>query len=432
MLRIARCALTLLLVASIPAVGQVPPAAPAPAAPAAPAPGPAAAPGASPTSARPVARLAARIKKVHRRHHYRHHYAPEETEGPDLLAGYSVPGRLGVRLRLSDGHRIWQPTRKFVGVTYANGEDSSPYGAFTFQVDQTRLEKYLLSIAPYASYPAQPAHPEITDIAAAERGDEQVPAKIVPASGGSHLDIDADVKLIAETIATSPSTLKIVLPVVTTAPKASTVDLSAIDARIGYFVTRFNPGEVGRTQTVRLAIDKINGTILPPGGILSVNGIVGERTVARGFGTGWVFVDGKLKKDVGGGMCQVATTLFNASMVAGLKIVERHQHERTVPYVEPGRDATVWWGLKDFKVQNDTDAPLYVSYLTTYSHAIVALYGKAVPGRTVSLYSSHRRLGERWFTGKFYRVIKYPDGHVVREKPYYSDYKWTPALDYNG
>ena len=83
-----------------------------------------------------------------------------------------------------------------------------------------------------------------------------------------------------------------------------------------------------------------------------------------------------------------------------------------------------------FKLQNDTDTPIYIQYITTRNHAVCSIFGKGVPGRKVTLVHSHRRLGERWFTGVFYRVVKYPDGHVVRGKPYYSDYKWTPALDY--
>ncbi len=130
-------------------------------------------------------------------------------------------------------------------------------------------------------------------------------------------------------------------------------------------------------------------------------------------------------------MCQVATTLFNASMLADLKIVERHQHVRTVPYVEPGRDATIYHGQKDFRIQNNTDAPLYISYKTTRSHAIVSLFGKATPGRKVRLVASHRRLGERHYTGRFARVIYNSDGTVVKDTPFYSNYKWTPDLDYS-
>ncbi len=206
--------------------------------------------------------------------------------------------------------------------------------------------------------------------------------------------------------------------------------MKGINARIGYFVTRFNPGDAGRTQTVRLAIQIIDGTVVPPGGVFSVNQIVGERTAARGFGTGHVFVNGKMEVQQGGGMCQVATTLFNAAMLADLRIVERRQHVRTIPYADPGRDATVYYGQKDFKFQNDTQAPIFVSYKTTRSHAIVSLFGAAVPGRKVRLVDHYQRLGERHYKASFYRVV-YENGTAHKDPTFLSNYKWTPALDFS-
>jgi vancomycin resistance protein YoaR len=104
---------------------------------------------------------------------------------------------------------------------------------------------------------------------------------------------------------------------------------------------------------------------------------------------------------------------------------------RTIPYAPPGRDATVYYGEKDFQFQNNTDAPVYISYHTTRYHAIVALYGKAVPGRKVVLEGHARRLGPRHYTATFYRVVYGPDGTKTKGKVFYSAYKWTPALDYN-
>ena len=230
----------------------------------------------------------------------------------------------------------------------------------------------------------------------------------------------------------TPPRLHIVLPVKVKPAEVTAQDLQGVNARIGYFVTRFNPGDVGRTMTVRHAIDIINGHVVAPGATFSVNQVVGERTPANGFfGKGHVFINGKMEVQAGGGMCQVATTLFNAAMLSGLKITERHQHVRTIPYAPPGSDATVYWGEKDFKFTNDTDAPVYVSYHTTRSHAIVALFGKAVPGRKVKIIRHSRQLAERHFTGSISRVVYEPDGTVQRGPTYYSDYIWTPALDFS-
>ena len=319
-----------------------------------------------------------------------------------------------------------------LGVSYAgDSTNDSPGGTFSFTVDRDKLKRYLTRLKPLADHAPSPAHPVVTNPSANDDGTHEVEAHIVPARNGGALDVMAAVDRIQHAIQSDATTVHIALPMVPKYAKDASVDLSGIDARIGYFVTRFNPGEVGRTQTVRRAIDLIDGTVVKPGETFSVNKTVGERTAERGFGMGHVFVDGKMQVQLGGGMCQVATTLFNAAMLAALKIVERHQHVRTIPYASPGRDATVYWGSKDFKFQNDTDTPIYISYKTTRNHAIVALYGKGVPGRKVILVSHHRRLGERHFTGSFWRIVKYPDGRVEKSTPYYSDYQWTPALDYS-
>ena len=370
---------------------------------------------------------------VHRRHriHRRHRRREMASSEPTVPKATPYPGRLGVKIRLIDGKRVWGPTRHQLGIIYApGGTDKSPSGSFQFTVKPDVLKSYLKVLAEVVHRAPVDAHPVVANPDAKDSGEKPVPAKIVDGKPGEWLDVAAAVDQITRAVESEPATVKIELPVHKHAAKLSADKLAGIDSRLGYFVTRFNPGDTGRTQTVRLAINMCDGKILQPGDIFSVNGIVGARTLARGFGVGLVFVDGKMQKDVGGGMCQVATTLFNAAMLADLKIVERHQHVRTIPYATPGRDATVWYGQKDFKFQNDTDAPVYVSYKTTLSHAIVSIFGKNVPGRKVKLVNHYRQLGERHFTGTFYRVVYEPDGSVKKGNVYYSDYQWTPALDY--
>jgi vancomycin resistance protein YoaR len=344
-----------------------------------------------------------------------------ETEDDDA-------DKLSVRMKLGDGLRVWHPSRRQIGISFAPGGE--PPNPVQLTVDTDKLRKYLSTLAPYVRRLPTNASVAVAKPNAGDDGMQPVPARIVSSQPGAVLDIDAAVDAIQKAVTSDPATLHVALPLKLTPARVRGTDLPGIDTRIGYFVTHFNPGEVGRTKTVRRAISLIDNTIVAPGGVFSINERVGERTEKRGFGIGHVFVDGKMDKQVGGGMCQVATTLFNAAMLADLKIVERHQHVRTVPYVEPGRDATVYWGQKDFKIQNDTQYPIYISYKTTRRHAIVALYGHGVPGRKVRLVSSHRRLAERHFTGLFYRVVTMPDGTTQKGKVYHSEYKWTPALDF--
>jgi len=343
----------------------------------------------------------------------------------------TVNNRLVVKMRLGDGRKTWHPSRKQIGVRYAaGGSDSSGPGSFKFTVNRATLRGYLDSIAPYIQRGSKIAKVVVSNIGG-DQGTGQVPAHVIPGYDGAILDTNAAVDAIQKAVESNPGTVHIILPVKTKEGHPSATDLKGINARIGYFVTRFNPGDKGRTQTVRLAIKIIDGTMVPPGGVFSVNSIVGERTAARGFGTGHVFVDGKMEVQQGGGMCQVATTLFNAAMLADLKIVERKQHVRTIPYADPGRDATVYFGQKDFKFQNNTSAPVYVSYKTNRSHAIVSLFGAATPGLKVKLVDHYRRLGERHYTASFYRVVYQPNGTVRKDPPFNSSYKWTPALDFS-
>lgn len=340
--------------------------------------------------------------------------------------------RLATRMRLGDGRKTWQPTRRQIGVSYAPGlSDDTPHAQVQFVVDRAKLRAYLNKIAKYVKRSPKDAKVVVASGVPLDSDATQVPATIVPGYDGATLDIDAAVDAIQKAIQADPATVHIVLPIKTTPANVRTADLKGINARIAYFSTHFNAGEVGRTRTVRLAIQIIDGTVVPPGQVFSVNQTVGERTAKRGFGKSEVFIDGHMEKQVGGGMCQVATTLFNAAMLGDLKIVERHPHMRTIPYAPPGRDATVYYGQKDFKFQNNTGAPLYVSYKTTHSHAIVSIFGKAVPGRRVVLVGHSRRLGPRHYTGTFYRVVYNPDGTKEKGKVFHSSYKWTPALDYN-
>ena len=342
----------------------------------------------------------------------------------------AASGRLNVRLRLGDGRQTWHPTRQKLGVRYASGSDASAPGSFKFTVDRAVLRSYLDGIAPYVKRQPKDAKVAVGNVGGNDQGTDEVPAHVVPGYDGAVLDVSAAVDTVQKAITANPGVLHIVLPVKTKKAQITAADLKGINARIGYFVTRFNPGDAGRTQTVRLAIQIIDGTVVPPGGVFSVNQIVGERTAARGFGQGHVFVDGKMEVQQGGGMCQVATTLFNAAMLADLKIVERKQHVRTIPYADPGRDATVYYGQKDFKFQNDTNAPVYVSYKATHSHAIVSLFGVAVPGRKVRLVDHYQRLGERHYKASFYRVV-YENGSAHKDPAFLSNYKWTPALDFS-
>ncbi len=145
---------------------------------------------------------------------------------------------------------------------------------------------------------------------------------------------------------------------------------------LGEHETKFNTGDVGRSKNIALASRKINGTILAPGEIFSYNGVVGERSYSEGFETAHVYVNGETVDGVGGGICQVSSTLFNAVVYANLEIVERVNHQLTVSYVPLGRDATVDYGNIDFRFKNTTGHPVKVVCTADNGLMYVGLFGK--------------------------------------------------------
>ncbi|KQL53938.1 hypothetical protein AN964_10810 [Heyndrickxia shackletonii] len=129
---------------------------------------------------------------------------------------------------------------------------------------------------------------------------------------------------------------------------------------IGRYVTYFNSSNKERTHNIRLAANAINGHVIFPGETFSFNKVVGKRTIAKGYLPAPVIVRGELSEGIGGGICQVSSTLFNAVDKASVKITERYSHSRRVPYVPPNRDATVSWYGPDFKFKNPHNQPLLI------------------------------------------------------------------------
>lgn len=116
-----------------------------------------------------------------------------------------------------------------------------------------------------------------------------------------------------------------------------------------------------RTQNLKIASEYINGTILMPGETFSFNQVVGKRTADKGFLPATVFTGStSTDEQIGGGICQVASTMFNAVLYANLQIVERHQHSQRVSYVYLGRDAAIYWGSEDFKFKNNTNQAIKI------------------------------------------------------------------------
>lgn len=142
------------------------------------------------------------------------------------------------------------------------------------------------------------------------------------------------------------------------------------------FTTYFDGANAARAHNIRLAARLINGTVLPAGGGFSFNGTVGSRTAARGFKTAKIIEKGEFVEGIGGGVCQVSTTLYNAALLAGCEITEFHPHSLAVGYVPPSFDAMVSGTYCDLKFTNPTRGTLYFRAYTGEDYIRFSVYGE--------------------------------------------------------
>lgn len=186
------------------------------------------------------------------------------------------------------------------------------------------------------------------------------------------------------------------LPLVEEPKKITDEVLSTITDVVAEFKTNFSAGNRPRSSNIKLASSIIDGLVLLPGERFSFNGVVGERTIKAGFQEAGVYINGRHDTGIGGGICQVSTTLYNACLLSNLKIVSRTNHSLPVPYVPPGRDATVNFGFQDLVIENNMATPIALS--NTYEPGILTfrVLGKKEPGLEVKI-----TLGETkyWSTG---------------------------------
>ena len=175
--------------------------------------------------------------------------------------------------------------------------------------------------------------------------------------------------------------------------KPDKVDLQKIQNIIGDYTTFYNSQDLPRTKNIRLAAMALDNHLIPPGQVFSFNDVVGERTEAAGYLPAYVFVDQNVIKDNGGGICQGSSTLFQAVRQAHLHIVEKHTHTLPVSYVLKGQDATVAFGLLDFRFLNDTQGYVYISARTGSNWLRIQLFGFADDSHPILLkpngYPSH-------------------------------------------
>ncbi|MDX2064146.1 MAG: VanW family protein [Fimbriimonadaceae bacterium] len=196
-------------------------------------------------------------------------------------------------------------------------------------------------------------------------------------------------------ILSNPKDWSLPLPLTEGKKRIPDEELGKIREVVSSFSTTFSAGNRPRSSNIRLAAQYFDGKILLPGQRISYNDTVGQRTRARGFKEAGVYVNGRHDTGIGGGICQVSTTLYNAALFANMKIVQRQCHSLPVPYVPVGRDATVNWGSIDLVLENNLGQPIAIDSEYTPGRLTFRILGTKVPGQMVKITGTGVRYRDR-------------------------------------
>ena len=197
------------------------------------------------------------------------------------------------------------------------------------------------------------------------------PFELFPHENGIDFDIEEAKEILKEDKEEYVIELQIIKPNIQT----NDLGTEALSDLLSYFSTRYDESNTPRTTNLRLATQKINGVIVMPGETFSYNQTLGKRTAAAGYKEAAGYAGGKVVQMVGGGICQVSSTLYDAVVYANLEIVERHNHMFITSYAGAGKDATVSYGALDFKFKNNRNYPILIKATAKGGVSKVEIYG---------------------------------------------------------
>ncbi len=275
--------------------------------------------------------------------------------------------------------------------------------------------------------------------------------EIVPSQEGKEIDAEAARRDILS-FATSDKERIVELKLKAVEPEITTAEAKAmgIKERISYFTTYFDPSQSARVNNIRLLAKSLDGALIAPGKAFSVNQWIGPRTAEKGYKEAPTIVNGKLVPSLGGGVCQVATTLFNAVFFAGLPVIERHNHSFYISKYPKGRDATLSYGSLDLRFKNDTANYILIKCFVGSGSLTIALYGYSTgikvkyetspftnirPFKTEiikdpNLLEGKEEIEERGVNGGTVVVKRkvYRNGVLIREDKFISYYRAKPEI----
>ena len=200
---------------------------------------------------------------------------------------------------------------------------------------------------------------------------------IIPSEIGLGVDIDGLTGILERVLRSTGGERHAALVMRSQQPDLTTDEARAmgIEERIATYRTTFSSSNKPRVNNIHTLADALDGTLIPPGGTFSFNGTVGPRTADKGYQEAGTIVDGRLVPTLGGGICQVCTTLFNTVFFSGLPVEERRNHSFYISSYPTGRDATVSWGGPDFKFRNETPDWILIATGFSSSSVTISLYG---------------------------------------------------------
>lgn len=222
------------------------------------------------------------------------------------------------------------------------------------------------------------------------------------------------------------------VPVVTTQPKLTTEQAEKIKptALIGSYRTNYTlttDQSPERVENLRIASNAITGTLLAPDDVFSVNDVASPLH----YNETHVIIQGKEEKADGGGLCQVASTLYNAVNYAGLDVLERHPHDSQLPYIRPGLDATVWFGALDMKFQNTSDNYILLrEYVSDDGYIYAQVFGQPT-GKKVEMDSQPEYLGSDYSKWTTTQKVTDDKGKVLFDDVIHKD-TYKPLIDEHG
>lgn len=206
--------------------------------------------------------------------------------------------------------------------------------------------------------------------------------------------------------------LKVLYPNVTT----NMIGSEAFPDLLSSFSTKYSVRATSRTTNLKLAASKINGTVLMPGETFSYNKVVGARTIAAGYKEAPIYVSGEVVDGLGGGICQITSTLYNAVVYANLNVVERTNHQFVPSYVTASRDATVVYGSLDFKFKNNRNYPIKINCSVSGGIANFQIFGlKQDDDYDVEISSYETGRTATAIYSEAYKILK-KDGKVVNKQ----------------